>query len=135
MLQPSDLGPSILLTYTGHERLRLEEVQSENRRSLLLTDHPFAESPQKFFSWSYSHTFNPNTPKAEPVRSLMKSHPDRKKKDKEKRVEVKTSGFFGKLCQVMVCWGTQVEGCLAKANTGERMFGYSRHVKGPRMKE
>lgn len=46
----------------------------------------------------------------------------------------------------MACWGTQVKGCLAKANTyvkecfpqaetGERMFGSSKHVKGPGMKE
>jgi hypothetical protein len=45
---------------------------------------------------------------------------------------------------MMVCWDTQVTGYLAKANTrktfpeadtGERMFGYRRHMKGPVMKE
>ena len=39
---------------------------------------------------------------------------------------------------MLVSWGTQVKGSLAKANvkdcfteadTGERMFGYSKHVK------
>ena len=45
----------------------------------------------------------------------------------------------------MFCWVTQVKGCQAKAkkcerlfpeaDTGERMFGYSRHVKGRLMKE
>ena len=48
------------------------------------------------------------------------------------------------LCQMMFGRGTQVRGCLAEANvrecfpeadTGERMFGYSKHVKGPVMKE
>ena len=43
---------------------------------------------------------------------------------------------------MMLCWGTQVKGYLAKvkdyfpeADTGERMFGYSKHMKGPMMKE
>jgi hypothetical protein len=35
---------------------------------------------------------------------------------KTKRLEVETSSFFRKLCQMMVCWGTQVKGYLAKAN-------------------
>ena len=35
----------------------------------------------------------------------------------------------------MFCWGTQVKGCLAKADTGETVFEYSRHVKGHLMKE
>jgi hypothetical protein len=58
--------------------------------------------------------------------------------------EVETCSLFGKLCQMMLCWVTQVKGCLAKAgtgktfpeaDTGKRMFGYSRHVKGCLMKE
>jgi hypothetical protein len=45
---------------------------------------------------------------------------------------------------VVFFWGTQVKACLIKANmektvflkeTGERMFGYSRHVKGLLIKE
>jgi hypothetical protein len=37
---------------------------------------------------------------------------------------------------MIFCWGTQVKGCLAKANMKEsfpeadRMSGYSKHVKG-----
>jgi hypothetical protein len=30
----------------------------------------------------------------------------------------------------MLCWGRQVKGCFAEADTGERMFCYSKHVKG-----
>lgn len=33
----------------------------------------------------------------------------------------------------MFCWGTQGKGCLTEAVTGEKMFEYSRHVKGPMM--
>ena len=36
---------------------------------------------------------------------------------------------------MMVVWGTQVKGCFPEADTGERMFGYSRHMKGRLMKE
>jgi hypothetical protein len=31
---------------------------------------------------------------------------------------------------MMFCCGTQVKGCFAEADTGERMVCYSRHVKG-----
>ena len=44
--------------------------------------------------------------------------------------EVETSGFFGKSVMSAFCWGTQVKGWFAEADTGGRMFCYSRHVKG-----
>lgn len=34
------------------------------------------------------------------------------------------------LCQVMVCWGTQVRGCLAKEDTGKTVFLKQAQVKG-----
>ena len=34
------------------------------------------------------------------------------------------------VCQMMFFWGTQVKGCFAEADTGERIFCYSKHVKG-----
>ena len=49
------------------------------------------------------------------------------------------------LCQMMVCWGTQAKGCLAKADTWENVFlkqtqvkgcfWYSRHMRGCLIKE
>ena len=37
------------------------------------------------------------------------------------------------LCQMMFFWGTQVKGCFAEADTGERMFCWRRRVKGCEM--
>ena len=34
------------------------------------------------------------------------------------------------LCQMVFCWGTQVKDYFAKADTGERMFCSSKHMKG-----
>jgi hypothetical protein len=31
---------------------------------------------------------------------------------------------------MMFCCSAQVEGCFAKADTGERMFCYSKHMNG-----
>ena len=45
--------------------------------------------------------------------------------------EVGTSGFFGKsIMSNVVLLGTQAKGCLAEADTGERMSCYSGHMKG-----
>ena len=60
--------------------------------------------------------------------------------------EVGTSSFFGKSVtsndsllrhtgEGMSCQSKHVKDCFPEADTGERMFGYSRHVKGPLMKE
>jgi hypothetical protein len=35
----------------------------------------------------------------------------------------------GQLYQMMPGWGTQVKECFAKAETGEKKFCYSRHMK------
>jgi hypothetical protein len=34
------------------------------------------------------------------------------------------------LCPMMFCWGKHVKQCFAEADTGERMFCYSKQVKG-----
>ena len=34
------------------------------------------------------------------------------------------------LCQMMFCWGTQVKGCLAKADMGMNVFLKQTQVKG-----
>ena len=36
---------------------------------------------------------------------------------------------------MLFCWGTQVKGCLAKANMGKAVFLQQTQVKGPLMKE
>jgi hypothetical protein len=52
-----------------------------------------------------------------------------------------SSSLKSKLCQMMFCWGTQdimlkqTHDCFSEADTGEKMFGYSRHMKGLLMKE
>ena len=35
----------------------------------------------------------------------------------------------------MLCWGTQVKDCFLEVGTGERMCGYSSHMKGHLMRE
>jgi len=35
-----------------------------------------------------------------------------------------------RLCWVEFCWGKQVKKCFAEADTGQRMFCKSQHVKG-----
>ena len=56
------------------------------------------------------------------------------------------SGIFAdSVMSCDICWGRQVKGCLDKSKhvkecfpeveTGERMFWYIKHVKGPMMKE
>lgn len=49
--------------------------------------------------------------------------------------EVGTSGFFRKPVMSKDCQGTKVKGCFPEADAGERMFCYSKHVKGRVMKE
>jgi hypothetical protein len=50
--------------------------------------------------------------------------------------EVETSHFFGKLVMPNDVWLEHtVEGDVLLKQTWERMFGYSKHMKGPMMKE
>jgi hypothetical protein len=39
------------------------------------------------------------------------------------------------LCQMMLCWGTQVKGCLAKADTGKTALLRQTQVSGCLMKQ
>jgi hypothetical protein len=59
---------------------------------------------------------------------------------------VETSSFFGKLVmsnggllghtvERMSCESKHGKDCFPEADTGERMFGYRRHVKGRLMKQ
>jgi hypothetical protein len=61
-------------------------------------------------------------------------------------IEVETSSFFRKsimsndvllrhTSERMFSWIRHRKKCFPEADTGERMFCYSRHVKGPVMKE